>query len=132
MIGNDEGSYEFIMKISFDNSTLSGDAELSAALPFMTYGADRFLLRRTTPHVAVTGVSLDQSSLSMNVSDTEQLTATVSPNDATDKTVTWESSNTGVCTVVDGLIAALGTGSATVTVETVDGNFTDTCSVSVS
>jgi hypothetical protein len=53
LIGNDEGSYEFIMKISFDNSTLSGDAELTAALPFKTYGADRFLLRRTTPVVPV-------------------------------------------------------------------------------
>jgi hypothetical protein len=47
--GPDDAAYEFIMKISFDNSTLSGDAELSAALPFKTYGADRFLLRKTTP-----------------------------------------------------------------------------------
>jgi hypothetical protein len=51
LIGNDEGSYEFIMKISFDNSTLSGDAELSAALPFTAYGNDRFTLRRTIPVV---------------------------------------------------------------------------------
>jgi hypothetical protein len=135
LIGNSEGSYEFIMKISFDNSTLSGDAELSAALPFKTYGADRFMLRKTIPipaPVAVTGVSLDQSSLAMSVSDTEQLTATVSPVNATDKTVTWTSSNGSVATVVDGLVTAVDEGTATITVETVDGNFTGTCSVVVS
>jgi hypothetical protein len=132
LIGNNEGSYEFIMKISFDNSTLSGDAELSAALPFKTYGAGRFLLRKTVPHVAVTGVSLDQNSLAMSVSDTEQLTATVSPADATDKSVTWTSSDDDVATVVDGLVTAVGAGTATITVETVDGGFTDSCSVTVS
>jgi hypothetical protein len=134
LIGNNEGSYEFIMKISFDNSTLSGDAELSAALPFKTYGEDRFILRKTIPipPVAVTGVSLDQNSLAMDEDDTEQLTATVSPNDAADKTVTWSSSDSGVATVVDGLVTAIGTGTATITVETVDGGYTDTCSVVVS
>jgi uncharacterized protein YjdB len=111
LIGNNEGSYEFIMKISFDNSTLSGDAELSAALPFKTYGADRFILRKAIPiPVAVTGVSLDQNSLTMNEDDTEQLTATV----------------------VDGLVTAVSTGTATITVKTTDGNFTDTCAVTVS
>jgi hypothetical protein len=132
LIGNDEGSYEFIMKISFDNSTLSGDAELTAALPFKTYGADRFFLRRTISVIPVTGVSLDQSTLTMSVSDTEQLIATVSPANATDKIVTWTSGDTGVCTVVNGLITAVVAGTATITVETVDGSFTDTCSMSVS
>jgi hypothetical protein len=132
MIGNDEGSYEFIMNISFDNSTLSGDAELTAALPFKTYGADRFILRKTIPRIAVTGVSLDQSSLSMTDGDTEQLTATVSPANATDKAVTWASSNDSVATVVDGLVTAEGAGSATITVETADGGFTDQASVTVS
>jgi hypothetical protein len=132
LIGNDEGSYEFIMKISFDNSTLSGDAELTAALPFKTYGADRFILRRTTPRVAVTGVSLDQSTLTMSVSDTEQLAATVSPANASDKTVTWTSSNDSVASVVDGLVTAESAGTATITVETVDGSFTDQATVTVS
>jgi uncharacterized protein YjdB len=132
LIGNDEGSYEFIMKISFDNSTLSGDAELSAALPFKTYGADRFLLRKTTPLVPVTGVSLDQSTLTMSVSDTEQLTATVSPANASDKEVIWTSSNDSVATVVDGLVTAESAGTATIEVETVDGSFTDQATVTVS
>jgi hypothetical protein len=42
----DDAEYEFILKISFDNSTLSGDSQLQYALPFTTYGEDRFLLRK--------------------------------------------------------------------------------------
>jgi len=40
-------SYEFILQISFDNSTLSGDPQLQYALPFKTFGEDRFLIRKT-------------------------------------------------------------------------------------
>ena len=78
------------------------------------------------------GLNLDQSSLSMNENDTEQLIATVSPNDATDKTVTWESSDNDVATVIDGLVTAVSTGTATITVITENGGYTDTCAVSVS
>jgi hypothetical protein len=133
MIGNNEGSYEFIMQISFDNSTLSGDAELSAALPFKTYGSDRFLLRRTIPvAVPVTGVSLDQASLSMDVDDTETLVAEVAPSDASNKAVIWTSDDEEVATVANGLVTAVAAGSCTIQVETENGGFTDTCSVTVS
>jgi hypothetical protein len=132
LIGNDDGSYEFIMKISFDNSTLSGDAELSAALPFKTYGADRFLLRKTVPHIAVTGVSLDQNSLSMSVGDTETLIATISPANASNKAVAWTSDDTDIATVVDGVVTAVAAGTCTVEVETDDGGFSDSCDITVS
>jgi hypothetical protein len=82
--------------------------------------------------VSVTGVTLDQDTLSMEVSDTETLVATVIPSTASNKTVTWESSNTEVATVSSaGLVTAIGAGSATITVKTNDGNFTDTCAVTV-
>lgn len=68
----------------------------------------------------------------MNVSDTETLTATVAPTDATVQTVTWSSSDDNVATVEDGLVTAIGAGTATITVTTVDGGFTDTCEVTVS
>jgi len=42
----DDAEYEFILKISFDNSTLSGDVQLQYALPFTTYGEDRFIIRK--------------------------------------------------------------------------------------
>jgi hypothetical protein len=57
--------------------------------------------------------------------------ATVSPSDATNKDVTWSSSDEDVVTVVDGTLTAVGAGSATVTVTTEDGEYTATCSVEV-
>jgi hypothetical protein len=131
-VNRDGVSYSFIMNVSFDNSTINKSGRLSAVLPFKTYGENRFILRRSTPTVAATGVSLDRTSMAMGVNDTEQLEATVAPSNATDKTVTWTSSNDSVATVVDGLVTAEATGSATITVETADGGFTDTCSITVS
>ncbi len=85
-----------------------------------------------TTTVAVTGVSLNKSSLDLTVGDTETLVATVAPSNATNKNVTWESSNAAVASVANGLVTALAEGNATVTVKTVDGNKTATCAVAVS
>ena len=80
----------------------------------------------------VTGVSLNKSTLSLEVGRSETLSATVNPNDATNKNVTWSSSNTSVAGVnSSGFVSALAAGSATITVTTVDGSFTDTCEVTV-
>jgi uncharacterized protein YjdB len=68
----------------------------------------------------------------MNVSDTETLIATISPANASNQNVTWNTSDNTVADVVDGLVTAIGVGNCTITVETVDGNFTDTCAVDVS
>ena len=69
--------------------------------------------------INVTGISLDKTSLSMTEGDTETLTATVLPSDATDKSVTWSSNNTSVALVSsDGLVTAKAAGTATITVKT--------------
>ena len=82
--------------------------------------------------VPVTGVSLNNTSLSMKVGDTQTLTATITPSNATDKTVTWSSSNTSVATVSSaGVVTAKAAGSATITVTTNDGAKTATCAVTV-
>lgn len=65
--------------------------------------------------VAVTGVTLSASSATLTVGDTAQLTAAVSPDNATDQSLTWTSSDQSVATVVDGLVTAVGGGSATIT-----------------
>ena len=83
------------------------------------------------PDVPVTGVSLDRTSASLNVGGTVTLTATVSPSDATNKDVTWSSSNPSVATVENGVVTAVGDGTATITVTTVDGSYTATCEVTV-
>lgn len=84
-------------------------------------------------NVAVTSVSLNPASASLAVGGTQQLTPTVLPANATNKNVTYSSSNTAVATVnATGLITAVANGTATITVTTVDGSKTSTCAVTVS
>ena len=82
-------------------------------------------------NVPVESVSLDKTSLGLTEGETTQLTATVEPEDASNKNVTWESSNTNVATVNNGEVTAVSAGTATITVTTVDGGKTDTCTVTV-
>jgi uncharacterized repeat protein (TIGR02543 family) len=83
--------------------------------------------------VSVTGVTLNHSTLSMTAGDAPvTLTATVAPANATNKNVTWSSSNTNVATVNNGTVIATGGGTTTITVKTVDGEFTASCEVTVS
>ena len=65
--------------------------------------------------VAVTSITLDKTSLSMQVGETEAITAIVSPDNATDKTVEWGSSDVAVATVADGIITAKKSGEAIIT-----------------
>ena len=78
-----------------------------------------------------TGVTLNKSSLNLQVGGNETLTATVVPANASDKSVTWSSSNTNVATVSNGKVSGVAAGTATITVTTVDGNKTATCTVTV-
>ncbi len=83
-------------------------------------------------NVAVTSVSLTPASLSLKTGENGQLTATISPSNATNKSVTYSSSNTSIVTVnSSGLVSAIAAGSTTITVKTVDGNKTDTTAVTV-
>lgn len=87
------------------------------------------------PVVAVTGVSLDKEVITIDKGSTGQLTATVLPERASNKSVTWSSSNTSIVTVSSvGNVATLtgkAAGEAVVTVKTVDGSFTKECKVTV-
>ncbi len=71
-----------------------------------------------TPDVTeVTSIELNQTSATLNAGETVQLTATVSPENATDKTVTWASSDASVATVSNGKVSAVAVGSATITAQ---------------
>lgn len=86
-----------------------------------------------TEPVAATGVSLNKTALELKTGADETLTATVAPENATNKTVNWTSSNTNVATVdATGKVTAAGNGTAVVTASTVDGGFTAQCTVTVS
>lgn len=81
---------------------------------------------------SVTGVTLNKEALSMRVGDAAvTLTATVAPTDATNKMVSWGSTNTSVASVTNGTVSFVGEGTAKVWVKTEDGDKTDTCNVTV-
>ena len=82
--------------------------------------------------VAVNRIYLDKTSLSLVEGNKATLSASISPADATNKAVTWSSSNTSVATVSSsGVVTAKSAGSANITVKTSDGSKTATCSVTV-
>ena len=79
---------------------------------------------------AVTGVKLDQTTLTLDAGDSAQLTATVQPTNATNKSVTWSANNSNV-SVSGGKVTAKTAGSSVVTVTTADGGYTAQCNVTV-
>ena len=84
----------------------------------------------STPHA--TDVSLDITSRTLVINEKVQLTETIIPSDAVEQGVTWSSNNTSVATVsTSGLVTAIAVGEATITVTTVDGGHTATCSITV-
>lgn len=83
------------------------------------------------PTISVENVGLNKTTLSLDVGAKEKLTATVSPADATNKTVTWSTSNSAIATVQDGMVTAVAPGTATITATTADGKKTANCAVTV-
>lgn len=83
--------------------------------------------------VHVESVSLDKTELQLAVGENATLSAAITPENATDKNVTWSSDNETVATVdANGVVTAAAPGSATITVTTADGGKTATCAVTVS
>ncbi len=81
--------------------------------------------------VHVTGVSLNKNATTIAAGGSETLSATVSPSNATNKNITWTSSNASVATVSNGTVTGVATGEATITATSVDGGKTATCVVTV-
>ena len=82
--------------------------------------------------VKVIGVSLDKTSAELKINESLGLKASISPADATNKDVTWTSSDEKIAKVdANGKVTAVGAGKATITVTTKDGNFKATCDITV-
>ena len=81
--------------------------------------------------IPVTGISLDPKAVTMREGETAVIRPTLSPNGATNQNVTWTSSKTTVATVSNGTVTAVSAGTATITATSVDGGYTDTCSILV-
>ena len=109
----------------------------SSSPRFKTYSttqvSPQIYARTATPPatVDVTGVTLNKQTASIEAGKSETLTATVAPENATNKKVTWSSSNEAVATVADGVVKAKAEGKATITVKTEQGGFEDKCEVTV-
>ena len=107
------------------------DQEPNHSTVAVTAGAYNSPSMSWVPLVHVTGVSLNKSTMTLVVGDSDTLTAAVEPADATNKSVTWSSSDDTVATVDGGVVTAVKAGTATITVTTTDGSKTATCTVTV-
>ena len=85
------------------------------------------LLNTDESRVNVTGITLSQTSAQTNLGSGElTLIATVAPDDATDKTVTWTTSDASVATVANGVVTLVSTGDVTITATATNGTPDDT------
>lgn len=87
---------------------------------------------KQTEVVAVENVKLNKTSLTLDIGESESLMATVTPEDAANKNMTWSSNDEDVASVdAKGKVTAISRGTATITVRTEDGNFAAQCKVTV-
>ena len=100
--------------------------------PELDYTVTPATVNVTAAPVSVTGVTIDET-LSVNIGQTKTPSFTVVPAEATNKTVSFTSDNPAVATVnaTTGEVTGVSKGTAIITVKTADGNFTDTCTVTV-
>ena len=114
-----------------NNGVVTGIKAGTATITATSEGGKTATCAVTVQAVAVTDVTLAPTIASVRVNNTTSLTATVQPANATDKSLTWSSSNPAVATVNNGTVTGVSAGTATITVTTVDGGKTATCAVTV-
>ena len=130
LAGESSTTFTVVPKTGLATGTFTSTITVNGGTSF---GSKTFTVSFTVTAATVpTSVSLNVSTLSlMNAGKTSQLTATVAPSTATNKTVTWTSSNTAIATVsTGGLVTAKGGGKCTITVTTSNSK-TATCTVYV-
>lgn len=106
-----------------------GPGRLDSDVVTLTFTVDPTEIDPTKiPGGPPTGIILDRNAIDLRIGSTFQLEANVEPFNAEDKSVIWRSSDTSVATVdTGGLVTVVGAGTAVITVETADGNYTATC-----
>lgn len=105
-----------------------GSAEITATAGEKT---DFITITVASKTIHVTGISLNPTSITMKVGESQTIVPELTPQDATDKSVTWSSSNPDVASVENGTVAGLKPGSVTITATTTDGGKTAECAVTV-
>lgn len=97
----------------------------------LTFAAEAGETYTVVKGTSVSSITLDKSEIKLEVGETAQLTAIVEPSDATNADVAWISSDVKVATVVNGVVTAVGKGSATITASSYDGGASASCQVTV-
>ena len=118
--------YGYTSEIKTVTALKEGQTQITVTVGGQTASCTVTVTPRT---ISVESITLNKTQLSLVKGATETLTATVLPITATDKTVIWESSDTAVATVKDGIVTAVAAGNATITAKA--GEKTATCAVTV-
>lgn len=129
--GSGTGSYTVnVVPETHLSFTISATGYETLSQEIITGYIDRELPYSLTP-IAVTNVTVEPSTLTLDIGNTYTLTSTVSPSNALNKTLTWSSSNTSVAIVnSSGKITAKAVGTATITATSNNG-ISDACDVTV-
>lgn len=107
------------------------NGELTASVDKDNNGNYETIIAVSSESVALQSIELDKSEAALKIGETATLAATVAPADATNKNVSWASSDEAIATVKDGVVTAVAAGKATITVTTEDGQKTAECVVTV-
>ncbi len=108
-----------------------GTATITATTADGNYKANCAVTVTDSSAVKVTGITLSQNTLSLEKGKTGTISATVAPSNATNKTINWSSDNTSVATVSNGVVTAVGAGTAKITAASADGGASAVCTVTV-
>ena len=115
-----------------DNGLVTAVADGTATITVTTNDRGLTASSEITVFTNAKGVSVNPTTLTLALFESADLTATITPPDATNPSVTWVSDNPSVARVNDnGQVKGYANGTASITVITNDGNFTDTCKVTV-
>ena len=125
-------------KFNAETSNYSGEKAFAVWIKLVTtdgniyYEEATYVLNGTKPEeINVQKISLDKTEMTLVEGSEYTLTETITPTDATDKTVKWTSDNEKVATVVNGKVTAVSAGKAKITVKTNDGDYSASCDVTV-
>ena len=121
--------------VSISGNTITGVSVGTSILTVTTadggYTATTTVTIEDVPDVAVTGVTIDETA-TVEVGKTTQLNYTVSPTNATNKTVAFSVDNSNCTVSTTGVVTGVTEGTSVITITTDDGSFTDTCTVTIS
>lgn len=115
-----------------EGGNIKGIADGEATITATVNGGPSVDCKVTVYSNHATGVTLSETAVDVGTGKTVKLTSTVTPDETTDKSVTWSSDNESIATVDEnGVVKGIKDGTATITATTVDGGFTASCVVTV-